>query len=220
LVSHARHWHTESLEGQRFSRLIVESYAGRYHAGGSMWNCRCDCGATTVARACSLKKGATKSCGCLNQEWRRQRCTKHGGWKRPEYGAWQHMRMRCVNPNEPYYERYGGRGIRVCDRWADDFGAFIADMGPRPTPQHSIERINNDGHYEPKNCRWATPREQSLNTSRNRWLEHDGIRLTVPDWAKRIGVNEKTIRNRLRDGWPIATVLSAQRAPRLKRKTA
>lgn len=119
----------------------------------------------------------------------------------PEYKAWQAMIDRCDNKNNQRYERYGGRGIRVCDRWSSSFAAFFEDLGPRPSKDHSLDRIDNDGDYEPGNCRWATRETQIRNTSRNIYVDHDGKRMTLADWSRETGINFFTLRGRILKGW-------------------
>lgn len=127
---------------------------------------------------------------------------------RAERVSWRQMRTRCNNPNDGGYRRYGGRGIRVCDRWAS-FQPFLEDMGARPSLQHSIDRIDNDGDYTPENCRWATQSEQQSNTSRNRMLTHNGVTLTMAEWARRLGMNIQTLHMRLTaQGWSTEKALS------------
>ena len=140
---------------------------------------------------------------------------KHGMWKTPEFKVWLSMRARCLCKTHKQYAAYGGRGISVCERWMDAFENFYADMGPRPSCQYSIDRINNDGNYEPDNCRWATRKQQQRNTRTVRPLTHDGLTLCVSEWAERLGINNRTILTRLRRGWPIGLALS-QRNWKLK----
>lgn len=125
---------------------------------------------------------------------------KHGMHGTPEYWAWNNMRMRCSNPNHPQWNAYGGRGIRVCDSWKE-FRAFYASMGPRPSEYHSIERIENDGNYEPSNCCWATRIEQAHNNRRNVFLTHNGRTMCMSEWARTIGVERGIIGGRVRAGW-------------------
>lgn len=150
--------------GERHGRLVVVSYSH-----GRWWNCICDCGNTCVVQANNLGNGHTKSCGCLRKEVTEARMLKHGGSRGgawfPEYAVWNTMRQRCTNPNSEKYKDYGERGIKVCKRWAK-FANFLADMGRRPSKDHSIDRKNNDGNYTPKNCHWATRSEQQRNTRR------------------------------------------------------
>lgn len=126
------------------------------------------------------------------------------------------MLSRCTNPKTPAYKNYGGRGITVCDRWRHDYAAFRADMGPRPTPEMEIDRIDNNGNYEPGNCRWATPKEQSRNQRRNRKIEHDGQSLVAVDWSEKTGIHDRSIKSRLRYGWTAEEALTTPVAPKAK----
>ena len=165
------------ITGMRFHRLTVIRKLLDRASRNVFWLLACDCGRTHRAPASALRTGRVKSCGCMNQELRLARNQRHGlaarGAKKPaEYIVWQAMIGRCSNPKNKAFRYYGGRGIVVCDRWRHDFTAFLADMGQRPSPKHSIDRINNDGNYEPGNCRWATQSEQVRNSSRCRQARH------------------------------------------------
>jgi len=162
------------LVGQRFGRLIVVAAAGQWRVTRkAAWRCLCDCGQEKITSGEYLRAGKTTSCGCFQREDLAARRLKHGATKKnshwPEYGVWLTMKNRCTRPDQDSYKYYGGRGILVCDRWIKGnglhggFECFIADMGRRPTPLHSIERVNNDGNYEPSNCKWATKQEQAQN---------------------------------------------------------
>lgn len=136
--------------------------------------------------------------------------TKHGLHRSREYGIWRGMRERCGNPRRPEYPNYGGRGIRVCDRW-QEFAAFYEDMGPCP-PGYSIDRIDNDGNYEPGNCRWASRVEQQRNRSDNALLTIDGVTATLAEWSERSGLRHATLDARLRRGWDPALAISRRPA--------
>lgn len=187
----------EVRPGERHGRwLIVKEVAAR--SGGQRYVlAKCDCGTVREVHLYSLIKDRTLSCGCISDERRLKHGMASPAIRPPEYIAWLSMRARCTNPHNPRYGSYGARGIRVCDRW-DDFDLFMADMGKRPTSEHSIDRIDNDGNYEPANCRWATRKEQSHNKSTNRWIEWDGRRMLLREWATELGIHESTLIVRLR----------------------
>jgi hypothetical protein len=155
------------IAGQRFGRLVaIEPVATRSRSGNYHWRFVCDCGQEKVVAAGGVMAGQTQSCGCLNRERTAQRNTKHGMTQTREYKIWKGIKRRCNDFRDKNFERYGGRGITLCDRWFYDFAAFYADMGPNPTPKHTIDRINNELGYSPDNCRWATWSEQRRNQRR------------------------------------------------------
>jgi hypothetical protein len=160
---------------------------------------RCDCGNEKIVRIRYMQAGRTLSCGCLRSEMVSKRRTTHGQTNTREYKIWCKMKERCYLPSARNFHRWGGRGIEVCDRWRKSFSNFIADMGACPEG-HSIERIDQDGNYEPGNCRWATQREQMNNMSRNVIIEHDGKSQSVAEWAREIGVKYDTLLRRIRCG--------------------
>ncbi len=149
---------------------------------------------------------------------RRGRCIQHGDARRgrqtPEYRAWLSIRFRCLNPNGPRYQDYGGRGITICDAWKNDFPAFLAAVGRKPSPLHSIDRINNDLGYEPGNVRWATGSEQSTNRRGTRWVTLQGETHCVTEWSQRYNVPSCIVFNRLKMGWDIERALSTPPRPR------
>ena len=156
--------------GKTYGRLSVLGLSPEQWGKHKRWLCRCECGTLCIVAGGQLRKGKTRSCGCLNLESLQSRAT-HGkcvGGHRRVYRIWNAMRQRCHNPNQPHYERYGGRGITVCDEWRKSFEAFYRDMGDPPSPDHSIDRIDNDRGYEPGNCRWATAAQQNRNQRKRR----------------------------------------------------
>ncbi len=154
-----------NLQDQRFGRWLVLERVGIRH--GVIWRCRCDCGTERNLLSNNLVIGNTLSCGCLRREVIRQRNLTHGesagGHLTAEYRAWQSIRRRCFDPRHPDYHNYGGRGILMCDEWRNCYQAFLAHVGRRPSPKHSIDRINNELGYQPGNMRWATSIEQIVN---------------------------------------------------------
>jgi hypothetical protein len=155
-----------NLRGQRFGHLMVVERSDRVVKNHTAWECRCDCGVTSIALSNNLRRGLTTSCGCVARESSRQRMTQHGETKHyrttVEHRIWRGMLERCGNPNHISYKYYGARGIRVCDEWKE-FPRFLNDMGRRPAKGMSIDRVNVSGNYEPGNCRWATPVQQRGN---------------------------------------------------------
>ncbi len=144
---------------------------------------------------------------------------KHGharkGSLTKEFVCWLNMRRRCYYQKHHRHSDYGGRGIAVCERWRNSFGNFLADMGPKPSPRHTLERIDNDGNYEPGNCRWATPKEQSNNTRRNRTLTLNGRAMHLHQWAKELGIGRRTIAARIDVyGWTVEQALTTPAGPR------
>ena len=181
--------------GLRFGRLVAQRYEDQ------AWVCQCDCGSVCRVTSTSLRKGNTKSCGCLRREKTTARNTTHGLGRPEEFFVWANMRNRCNNPNNYSYPLYGGRGIKVCERW-DDFANFLADMGKRPSPKHSIDRKNNELDYGPENCRWTTAQEQANNRRSNRRYEFRGEMMTVRQAIIASGSEVKfsTIKARLKRG--------------------
>lgn len=186
------------LTGHVFERLTVVEMAPGKLRRSRLWKCICQCGNVKVTSSHMLRTGHAKSCGCLNVE-KYSTPRKHGACNTPEYTAWKDMKRRCFNEHASNYRRYGERGISICERWLD-FSNFLADMGPRPSSEMSIERVNNDGNYEPGNCIWATAFVQANNTCRNRYLEIDGRRQTVSQWALERGLDRGIVRRRLDRG--------------------
>lgn len=200
------------LTGQKFNRLLIIEFAGVKNKV-TYWKCRCDCGKEVIVAGWSVKSGGTKSCGCLVSEGNNK---THGGSNKAEYAIWLGMRNRCYTPSVKSYANYGGRGITVCPEWRDSFEQFYKDMGDRPTAKHSIDRINNEGNYEPGNCRWVTHKEQCNNRRGNIPLEYNGKTQTPAQWSRELGLSRATIIQRLSYGWTVERTLSSLFDGRLK----
>lgn len=197
------------LRGQRFGKLVVESLAGRDRRNLIVWRCKCDCGNETLAKSASLRnkvlRSAKRSCGCLGPDTTRQRSTKHGRTGTPEYHTWRSMIERCENPNATGFDRYGGRGIAICRQWRESFESFLADVGERPSPAMQLDRVDNEGNYEPGNCRWATIKEQANNRRKRKpalVVEFNGQSRTLSEWAEHLGVKVGTLHCRRWKGLP------------------
>src|SRR3990167_714899 len=191
------------LSGQIFGRLRVLRPVIRHRK--THWECICECGRTKAVMSSNLKTGMTQSCGCLQRERAAAAQHRHGytrrGHKAPEYVAWANIIGRCENPNDGHFHLYGARGIHICREWRASFTAFLRDVGRRPSPRHSLDRIDNDGPYSPENCRWTTQKHQCNNTRRSHRVTFKGETHTVTQWAEIVGVQRQTLAHRLRHGW-------------------
>ena len=186
------------LTGRPFGRAVVLAYAG-HGSTGSQWLCLCNCGASFVAAASPLRAGRRKSCGCVANTVKPK--PRHGHHGTRTYRIWMAMHSRCRYPSQDGFKNYGGRGVTVCERWAE-FPAFLADMGECPNG-YSIDRIDNDRGYEPGNCRWASRIEQNLNRRGIVWYEVGGKRLCERDAARALGVAPTTLWKRRANGAPL-----------------
>lgn len=206
--------------GQRYSRLTVLAEVQK--EGRMQFLCGCDCGQYRVVRPGNLKKpSGTKSCGCLGRENAASRFRTHGLSDRPEYMVWSHMKRRCSDSRLREYPRYGGRGIKVCPRWLESFDNFFADMGPRPEGGYEIDRIDNDGNYEPSNCQWLIKAENTKKTRRTIYVDFHGERVCLSDAARLAGMRPATLFARLRVyGWPLDKALSTPVSPSHKEREA
>lgn len=191
-------------QGMRFGRLLVIERVRRVPGDrNAFWRCQCDCGQITAPAAANLGR-TTFSCGCLNKETAARLLREgdysrtHSGCGTPEYRAWALIKRRCYNKNDEKYPIYGGRGIIVCDRWKNSFEAFLSDMGKRPSNLHSIDRINTNGDYTPKNCRWATKTQQARNTRRNVYVTLGGKTKCISEWCECLGVTKDHIYEKCR----------------------
>jgi len=200
-----------NLVGKKFGRLTVISKAGIKYKR-RVWVCRCDCGTEKEIVGVNLRKGNTTSCGCFQRECISKVIKenfKHGKARSVEYSAWNAMHKRCTRDNHPSFEHYGGRGIKVCDRWLD-FECFLEDMGKRPEGL-SLDRVNNNGNYEPSNCRWTTRKEQANNRSNNRKINcYDDV-ITIAEFSEKFKIKRGSILYRQSLGWESKRIIEYYR---------
>ena len=193
---------TLDLLNQKFGRSSIVARADNSATGQARWLCRCECGIEKVMDSILLRSGRSKSCGCLKRDMLRKSDLKHGhaplSGVSPTYNSWSGMVARCTNPNHTTYRLYGGRGVRVCERWLN-FANFLEDMGDKPSGT-SLDRIDTNGNYEHSNCRWTDAKEQARNKRNNHILTIDGASKTVAEWSELLGIPASTISYRLVHG--------------------
>lgn len=204
----------EIAVGRKFNRLRVvrkitpvRCRSDRVHF---TWECVCRCGKTKEVRGNHLLKGLVQSCGCLQKETmaRNGKGTRtHGKTGSVEHRAWIAIKQRCCDQNSESWNNYGGRGIKICDRWMS-FDNFIKDMGMRPSPKHSINRKDNNGDYTPCNCEWAVAKVQQRNKRTNRLITYKGVTRCIAEWAEVTGLHKVTIKLRLDRGWSTQRTLT------------
>lgn len=197
------------LTGMTFGNLVVLSKRRPNSRGEIFWNCRCSCGTKTKTRASHLVRGNSKSCGCQQLK----AVTSHGMTGDPIFRSWESMKSRCLNPNDPSYDRYGGRGIKICKSWISSFETFYADMGKRPKGK-SLDRIDNAGDYTPKNCKWSTPKEQAANRRSTRFITYNGKSYALAVLAKKFCISHARLMWRLDAGWSAEKALSTPIRPK------
>jgi len=196
----------KDITGNRYGRWTVVGFS-HTHNKASYWNCRCDCGTLRTHQRSALISGSTYSCGCFRGELLTVRNTTHGRRHSPEYGSWRAMKERCQNPRSSKFYLYGGRGIAICDRW-QRFDNFFADMGPKPTPDHTLERIDTNGNYEPDNCRWIPGAEQAANRRNNHRVTIGEDTRTIAEWRRHFHISKSTYDARIHLGWSIESALT------------
>lgn len=192
------------LTGQVFYRLTVVKQVKRVKQTNQKairWWCQCSCGKIVNIVGHSLRRGLTKSCGCLHKETIRNNRFVHGNSRTPENRAWRGMIQRCTNPNNPAFKNYGGRGITICDEWRHDFMAFYNHVGKKPSSKHSIDRIDNNLGYFPNNVKWATRYEQNNNSRHNHIITVKNQTMTLTQWAIWAKISPKTLKRRIHAGW-------------------
>lgn len=207
------------ITGKVYNRLTAIEYRGKKRKA-SYWLFQCyeKCKKLKVSRAADVKNGKIKSCGCLQSENTTKMKTKHGLRYTPEYKTYLDMYARCYNPNNKAYKYYGGRGIKISDEWLNSIETFCSEMGPKPSPKHSIERIDVNGNYCKENCRWATYKEQANNRSNNHFIEYNGETKTASQWGEIFKIHPTVITGRLKLGWSVEDALNIPVQKRVKSK--
>lgn len=195
------------IKGKRFGRFKVLSSAGVDSRGESIWKCICNCGKIKFILSYALRKGKIKSCGCYQKFIRGKSSRTHNASQSRLYHIWTDIFTRCYNKNCAAYKNYGGRGIKICKRW-HDFSMFKKDIGRRPSKYFTIERINNNKGYSPKNCKWLHKSLQHHNKRTSHYLTFEGKRQCIGAWAKELNWPNYIIVNRLRYGWPVKKILT------------
>lgn len=212
--------HPDLKPGLKIGRWTLLKRGPQSSVKTSQWFCKCECGKEGLVKAASLKGELSLSCGCYHRERVIAACTKHNKvWSR-EYRSYWGMKQRCYQKSSAKHCDHQARGIKICSYWLESFENFYADMGPMPSPKHSIDRIDNDGgywcghceecktHNRPANCRWATQSQQSANTRRTRIITFNGRSMCLTDWAREIGLSGSALSERLRYGWSIEDALT------------
>ena len=196
----------QDLTGRAFSRWSVLAYAGR-NSHKHVWLCNCECGREKVVDGQSLKAGLSKSCGCLKGELAKQKATVHGSSGTPEHTAWLGMWERCTNPKHKSYPAYAARVPSV---EFEQFERFLEEVGKKPSPAHSLDRVDNKVGYIPGNLRWTTSRRQANNTSANVHITYRGVTRTMAEWARYVGMAGGTLWYRLKVGWSVERALTEE----------
>lgn len=194
----------DDLTGKQFNDFTAHEFVGRNSRRVALWHCSCVCGAERIMAGNVLKSLRNKSCGCRPRPKR-----THGMCDAPEYQAWSNLKKRCYNPRDKRYPQYGARGITVCDRWLSNFAAFYSDMGPRPAGRYTIERKDNNGNYEPSNCKWATYKEQAQNKSTNHPVTLNGETKCLTEWIRLLDIGASVVKRRIKRGWTAERALTA-----------
>ena len=206
----------KEMKNKKFGRLLVLERVENNKYGCARWLCKCDCGTTKVVLGQSLRNGSIVSCGCYQRDNTSSRQTKHGESKTRLYREWQQMKSRCTNPNYKFYSYYGGRGITIADEWMNDYTAFRDwSLANGYSEKLTLDRISQNGNYEPSNCRWVSRKVQQNNTRRCRYYTINGDTKTISEWSRIYGVPVERTRQRVVDrGWDIEKALTTPKLTR------
>jgi len=215
----------KDITGKVFGRLTVLKFSFLKSTGtkgmrSAHWLCKCECGVEKPINGSSLRAGKIISCGCYNLEKTQKLNLRHGEYLSPEYVTYKSMKERCNNEKGRFYYNYGGRGIKVCERWLESYQNFLEDMGRRPSLAYSLDRIDNEGNYEPSNCRWATKKQQGNNTRDTVFVTMNGKTKSLTEWAEELGINRRTLYDRRRKGLTGTDILTFKSNIRCKKATA
>lgn len=204
-LPHSKNYNFKDISNIKFNYLKAIGYTGKNKRGYAQWHFKCDCGNSIITTSSEVISGHTKSCGCFQKSFASTINKTHGESKSPVYKIWIGIKKRCFNKQSRRYADYGGRGVVMCNRWKDNAIAFINDIGERPSKNHSVDRINNNGNYScgkchqcvendwPSNCRWATQTEQARNTRYNAAITFNGTTKCIAEWAEITGIKKDTI---------------------------
>ena len=199
----------KDITGVKFGRLTAMYVSGKSKSRECIWHCLCDCGNEVDVRGSSLRDGKTKSCGCLVHDMHPKNSLKHGMSRERIYHIWKSMKQRCYYRKNIGYKNYGARGIRVCDEWKNDFMAFYEwSINNGYNDKLTIERIDVNGNYCPKNCKWITHLEQQSNKTNNKYIKYKGCIYTLSQLSRKFNINSETLRKRLKSGWNLEEALS------------
>lgn len=205
------------MDGRVFGKLTVMYRKGTIKKYAA-WMCQCTCGEYVTVSGYNLRAGLRKCCARNGHFWAGSQPPSLIAQHPSEHQSWRSMCERCFRKENKKHRHYGGRGITVCERWQNSFANFFSDMGAKPTPKHTIDRINNDGNYEPSNCKWSTNKEQSRNMRRTVYVEHEGQRRLLMDVADSMGISRPVLYSRLKNGWSMEEALTLPVAKHTKKK--
>lgn len=199
------------LTGKRFGRLVVVGRAGRDKNNLLLWECRCDCGGSTITRGQDLRRGKSTNCGCRHKEVLEERNYRHGMTGTRPYRIWKGMHTRCYNPNTASYLDYGSRGIKICDRWKNSFENFWADMQDGYADNLEIDRIDPEKDYCPENCRWASDKTQNRNKRNNHYIKTPFGVITLAELAEKLETPYDTVKHRVNLGWSVEELMLGEK---------
>lgn len=214
----SKHFNFIDFTNTKKGELLIESYIGKTEKGVHFWSAKCSCGNSIQIRSSGIKK--TDSCGCVSLKKASKTNSTHRMRHSSEYRSWIGMRVRILKKTEPSYPRYGGRGITICDSWKNSFESFYADMGPKPSPRHSIDRVDNNAGYCKENCRWATPKQQMRNRSTTVMVEYNEATVALAELCEKFNVDINDVYRRIHlNKWDVHRAITTPIRPKKKNHT-